>query len=49
MQIGHITVVRLVAWSLNESKAGVDLGLIETSVLFLCRVLLISMRTPSLA
>ena len=49
MQIGHITVVCLVAWSLNENEAGVDLGLIETSLLFLCKFMLISMRAPSLA
>ena len=34
--IDHFTVVCLVAWALNESKAGVDLVLIETSLLFLC-------------
>ena len=49
MQIGHITVMCLVAWSLNENEAGVDLGLVETSLLFLCKFMLISMRAPSLA
>ena len=29
--IDHFTVVCLVAWPLNENKAGVDLVLIETS------------------
>ena len=42
--IDHFTVVCLVAWSLNESEAGVDLVLMETSLLFLCKFLLISMR-----
>ena len=45
--IDHFTVVCLVAWPLNESEAGVDLALIETSQLFLCKFLLISMRTTS--
>ena len=43
-QIDHFTVVCLVAWLLSESEAGVDLVLIETSLLFLCKSLLISMR-----
>ena len=30
----HFTVVCIVAWPLNESEAGVDLVLIETSLLF---------------
>ena len=47
--IEHFTVVCLVAWSLNESEAGVDLVLIETSLLFLCKFLLISTRTAALA
>ena len=47
--IDHFTVVCLVAWPLNESEAGVDLVLIETSLLLLCKFLLISMRTASLA
>ena len=34
--IDHFAVVRLVAWPLNESEAGADLVLIETSLLFLC-------------
>ena len=34
--IDHFTVVCLVAWSLNESESGVDLVLIETSLLLLC-------------
>ena len=47
--IDHFTVVCLVAWPLNESEAGGDLVLIETSLLFLCKFLLISMKTESLA
>ena len=47
--IDHFTVVCLVAWPLNESEAGGDLVVIETSLLFLCKFLLISMRTASLA
>ena len=43
--IDHFTVVCLVAWPLNESEAGVDLVLIEPSLLFICKLLLISMRT----
>ena len=46
--IDHFTVVRLVAWPLNENEAGGDLVLIETSLLFLCKFVLISMRTTSL-
>ena len=46
--IDHFTVVCLVAWPLNESEAGVDLVLIEPSLLFICKLLLISMRTASL-
>ena len=38
----------LVGWPLNESEAGGDLILIETSLLFLFKLLLISMRTASL-
>ena len=45
--IDHFTVVCLVAWPLNESEAGVDL-VIETLLLFICKFLLISMRTASL-
>ena len=43
----YFTVVCLVAWPLNESEAGVDLVLIETSLLFLCRFLLISTKVVS--
>ena len=46
--IDHFTVVSLVAWPLNESEAGGDLVLRETSLLLLCKFLLISMRTASL-
>ena len=41
-------VVCLVAWPLNESEVGVDLVLIETSLLFLHKFLVISMRTVSI-
>ena len=43
--IEHFTVVCLVGWPLNESEAGVDLVLIKTSLLFLCKFPLISMIT----
>ena len=43
--IDHFTLVGLVFWPLNESKAVVDIVLIETSLLFLCKFLLNSMRT----
>ena len=46
--IDHFTVVCLVAWPWNENEAGGDLVLIETSLLFLCKFVLISMRTVSL-
>ena len=46
--IDHFTVVCLIAWPLNESEAGVDLVLIESLLLFICKFLLISMRTASL-
>ena len=46
--IDHFTFSCLVAWPLNESEAGVDLVLIETLLLFICKFLLISMRTASL-
>ena len=35
-KIDHFTVVCFVAYSLNKFEAGVDLVLIETSLLFLC-------------
>ena len=38
----------LLTWPLNESEAGVDLVLMETSLLFLCKLLLISLTTASL-
>ena len=34
--IDHFTVVCIVAWPLNENETGVELVLIETSLLFLC-------------
>ena len=40
--IDHFTVVCLVTWPLNECEAGVDLALIETSLLFFLRLILLS-------
>ena len=40
--------MRIVTWPLNESEAGIDFVLIETSLLLLCKFLVISMRTASL-
>ena len=37
--IDYFIVVSLVAWRLNESEAGGDLALIETSLLFLLMML----------
>ena len=48
LPIDHFTVVCLVAWPLNESEAGVDLVLLEILLLFICKFLVISMRTASL-
>ena len=45
--IDHFTVVYLVTWPMNESKARVDLVLIKTSLLFVCKFQLISMKTKS--
>ena len=45
--IDHFTVVCLVAWPLDESEDGVDLVLIETSLLFVS-ILRISMITTSI-
>ena len=36
-RIDHFTVVGLVTWPLNGSEAGVDLVLIQTSLLLLCK------------
>ena len=46
--VDHFTVVCLVAWPLNESEADVDLVLIETSLLFLCKFLLITEHENSI-
>ena len=35
--IDHFTVVGLATWPLNGSEAGVDLVLIKTSLLLLCK------------
>ena len=37
VSIDHFTVVSLVTWPWIVSKAGVDLVLIETSLLFICK------------
>ena len=37
IKIDHFTVVSLVTWPLNGSEAGVDLVLIKTSLLLLCK------------
>ena len=37
LSIDHFTVSCLVAWPLNESEAGGELVLIETSLLFSCK------------
>ena len=44
VEINNFTALCLVAWPLKKSEAGVDLVLM-TSSLFLCKLLLISMRT----
>ena len=49
LTIDHFTAVCLVAWPFNENEAGSDLVLIEISWLFLCKFLLINMRTASVA
>ena len=46
--IDHFTVSCLVAWPLNESEAGVDLVLIETLLLFICKFLLLMTRSSIL-
>ena len=48
LPIVHFTVVCLVTWPINEGEAGVDLVLIETSLHFLSKFLLISMTAISL-
>ena len=44
----YCTVVCLVVWPSNKSEAFIDLVSIETSLFFLCKFLLISMRTSLL-
>ena len=46
--IDHFIVNCIVALPLNESEAGVEFVLIETSLVFLYKFLLISLRTASL-
>ena len=43
--IVHFTVLCLVAGPLSGSEAGVDLALIQTLLLFICKYKLVSMRT----
>ena len=43
--IGYFTVVSLVTWPLSGSEAGVDLVLVQTLLLFMCKYKLVSMRT----
>ena len=45
LKIGHFTVVCLVTWPWIGSEAGVDLVLIQTSLLFICKCQLVSIRT----
>ena len=46
--IDQFTVVCLVTWPLIENEARGDLVLIQTSLIFLCKLRLISIRTASL-
>jgi len=48
LAIDPVTVACRVAWPLNGSGAGVDLVLIETLLLFICKFLLISVTAASL-
>ena len=41
----HFTVVLLVTWPLSGSEAEVDLVLIQTLLLFICKYKLVNMRT----
>ena len=43
--IGHFTVVCLVTWPWIGSEAGGDLVLIQTSLFFICKCKLVSIRT----
>ena len=43
--IGHFTVVCLVTWPWIGSEAGGDLVLIQTSLVFICKCKLVSIRT----
>ena len=43
--IGHFTVVCLVTWPWIGSEAGGDLVLIQTSLFFICKCNLVSIRT----
>ena len=42
--IGHVTVVCLVTWSWIGSEAVGDVVLIQTSLLFMCKCKLVSIR-----
>ena len=43
--IAHFTVVCLVTWPWIGSEAGVNFVLIQTSLLFICKCKLVSIRT----
>ena len=43
--IVHFTVVCVVTWPLSGGEAGVDLVLIQTLMLLICKFKLVSMRT----
>ena len=43
--IGHFTVLCFVTWPCVGSEAGGDLVLIQTSLLFICKCKLVSIRT----
>ena len=45
LEIGHFTVVYFVTWPWIRSEAGVDLVLIQTSVLLICKCKVVSIRT----
>ena len=45
LTIGHFTVVCVVTWPCVGSEAGGDLVLIQTSLLFICKCTLVSIRT----
>ena len=44
MIIGHLTVMCLATWPCIGSEAGGDLVLVQTSLLFICKYKLVSIR-----